>query len=377
MRLLINTATTFKGGGVQVAKSFIEECKAFPYQFTVVLGQALSQLIDTTDFPHNFKFYKIDYRPATRVFSVKDQAAFLKKVEEETKPDVVFTTSGPAYWRPKAPHLMGYNLPHYIYPDSPFFQLLSKKQQLKWKLKGALIKYYTKRDADAYVVQTDDVKQRLKKWIHASKVTTVTNTYGNQYNAPEQKENILPKNKSGEFRLLLLSGYYQHKNIELINGIVPILKHKKHSNIKFILSLPEEEFERTIAAQAKSMVKNVGPQKPQDCPQLYRECEAVFLPTLLECFSATYAEAMKMKVPIITTDLGFAHSICEKAALYFKPLDAKDAADKILKLEQNKELQQEMIANGEQGLKKFNTAEERAKKYLEICQKILKESVPL
>ena len=27
MRLLINTASTFKGGGVQVAKSFIEECK--------------------------------------------------------------------------------------------------------------------------------------------------------------------------------------------------------------------------------------------------------------------------------------------------------------------------------------------------------------
>ena len=30
MKLLINTASTFKGGGVQVAKSFIEECKDMP-----------------------------------------------------------------------------------------------------------------------------------------------------------------------------------------------------------------------------------------------------------------------------------------------------------------------------------------------------------
>ena len=116
MRLLINTATTYKGGGVQVAKSFIDECKLHPeHQYIVILGVNLTPLIDQASFPSNFTFFQISYRPATRVFSYKDPAAFLKKIENENSPDIIFTTSGPAYWTPKAPHLMGFNLPHYIY----------------------------------------------------------------------------------------------------------------------------------------------------------------------------------------------------------------------------------------------------------------------
>src|SRR5690606_18410540 len=101
------------------------------------------------------------------------------------KPDVVFTTSGPSYWRPQAPHLMGYNLPHYIYTDSPYFNIISTKERLKWKLKGAVVKKFTRTDADAYVVQTDDVKDRLKKWIKKDKIFTVSNTYGKQFENPE------------------------------------------------------------------------------------------------------------------------------------------------------------------------------------------------
>jgi hypothetical protein len=132
MRILINTATTFKGGSIQVAKSFIEECKIYPeHDFIVVLGLNLVTLIDETSFPTNFTFLHISYRPATRVFSFKDSTSFLKEVENNHNPDVVFTISGPAYWRPKAPHLMGFNLGHYIYSDSPYFQKINLKRRIK------------------------------------------------------------------------------------------------------------------------------------------------------------------------------------------------------------------------------------------------------
>src|SRR5687767_8897322 len=106
MRLLINTATTFKGGGVQVAKSFIEECRYFrEHEYHVVLGESLRKITNKNSFPSNFYFYEILYRPATRVFSVNRPETFFKSLEMRIKPDCVFTTSGPAYWRPKAPHL--------------------------------------------------------------------------------------------------------------------------------------------------------------------------------------------------------------------------------------------------------------------------------
>ena len=375
MRLLINTATTFKGGGVQVAKSFIEECKQYSeHEFIVVLGLNIASLIDQKTFPSNFTFFKIPYRPATRVFSFKDPASFLKKIENEYRPDIVFTTSGPAYWRPKAPHLMGYNLGHYIYSDSPYFQKIKLIRRIKWRLKGTIIKHYVKRDADAYVVQTEDVRYRLKEWLRTEKsITAISNTYGEQYNRVAKiSEKLLPKSDSNEFRFLILSAYYDHKNIEILNEIIPFLQKNKSSNVKFITTLPNEVFREIFNESAQKNIINVGPVKPNDCPQLYLETQAIFLPTLLECFSATYAEAMKMKSPIITTNLGFAKTICGNAALYYDPIDAQDAYNKIIDLVESPVLYERLLKNAEREILKFNSASERAAKYLDICTQLLK-----
>ncbi|MCZ4319924.1 glycosyltransferase [Aequorivita viscosa] len=375
MRLLINTATTFKGGGVQVAKSFIEECRQYAeHEFIVVLGMNLRPLIIKESFPSNFKFFQIPYRPATLVFSFKDPAAYLKKIEREHNPDIVFTTSGPAYWKPKAPHLMGYNLPHYIYGDSPYFQKIGFMQNLKWKLKGLLIKHFVKEDADAYVVQTEDVKLRLKKWLKTDKsISTVSNTYGQQYNEVSiTSDNLLPELEKGEFRFLILSAYYEHKNLEILNEIVPLIQTNKGTNIKFVTTLPDVIFAKIFTEKSLENILNVGPIKPDACPQLYLETQAVFLPTLLECFSATYAEAMKMNSPIITTNLGFARTICGAAALYYNPLNADEAYNKIMELIDNPIIYKKLLKNAEHESIKFNSASKRAAKYLQICNSLLK-----
>jgi len=186
MKLLVNTASTFKGGGVQVARSFLEECRDYQdYEFHVILSEMLDRLIVREAYPENFQFYTIGYRPATRVLHFKSRVGYFKKLEKEIQPDVVFTTSGPAYWRPQAPHLAGYNLPHYVYGNSPFFNRISAFNRAKWGLKGQVIKYFFLHDSDGWVVQTDDVNQRLRKWLNTSKVYTVTNTCSADYYNPK------------------------------------------------------------------------------------------------------------------------------------------------------------------------------------------------
>lgn len=370
MKILINTATTYKGGSVQVAYSFLQECKKeYAYKFLVVLGLSLQKLIKPEEFPANFRFEKVSYRPAQQVFSLKDQAKQLKKLEEEFHPDVVFTTSGPAYWRPRAKHLMGYNLAHYIYKDSPFFKMISLKQQVFWALKGIVIKYYTQRDADAYVVQTEDISIRLKKWINKERVYTVGNTYGAQFESSSIQPKLLPHPNPNEFRLLLISSYYKHKHIEIINEIVDYF-HEKEST-RFILTIPEKTFQSIFSEKAKKYIYNIGPIAPDMCPGLYSECNAVFLPTLLECFSATYAEAMKMRLPIITTDLSFAHAVCGKAALYFKPKNASDAYRKIKLLQENINIYNSLLQAAAIEIKKLLSPEERAESFLTICKSLL------
>ena len=107
MILLINTATTYKGGGLQVAQSFINDCKKFTEnKYHIILSPSLAQLIKTEEYKSNFHFYNIDYRPATKVFSLTSHDKFFKDLEEKIKPDVVFTTrpcvletkSSTCYW---------------------------------------------------------------------------------------------------------------------------------------------------------------------------------------------------------------------------------------------------------------------------------------
>ena len=80
----------------------------------------------------------------------------------------------------------------------------------------------------------------------------------------------------------------------------------------------------------KIRLNNIGPISLEKCIYWYKRVDFVFLPTVLEVFSATYIEAMKFQKVIITTDMKFAKEICLDSAIYFEPNDYNDAADKIL-----------------------------------------------
>lgn len=376
MKILINTATTYKGGGLQAAKSFIDECKNFKeHKYHVILGKTLSGLVNPNDYPDNFTFDVIDYRPATKVFRFSSHDADFKKIEQIVKPDVVFTTSGPAYWRPKAPHLVGYNLPHYIYRDSPFFSQLSFYRRIRLDLKGRVIRYFFQQDADAYVVQTEDVNKRLGQWINSEEVYTVSNTCSQDYSSPKKVPNKLPDKKENEFRFLVFSAWYYHKNLPIIAEVVDALSPEIKNNVRFVLTLPDENFSNIFSRPSDSII-NLGPIKPDEGPSLYQECDALFLPTLLECFSASYAEAMVMEKPIVTTDLGFARSVCGEAALYYSPVDAHDAAQKVRSLIENKNLSEELIRKGRMRVRNFDSPCDRAQKYLNLCERLVSKKEP-
>ncbi len=374
MILLINTASTYKGGSIQVAKSFLDECKQFKEnEYHVVLGTSMAGTIATASFPENFTFYTINFRPATRVFSLKSTSSFLKEIEFKSKPDVVFTTSGPAYWRPIAPHVVGYNLPHYVYPDSPFWSTLSLTKRVKWKFKQQVIRHFFKNDADNYVVQTDDINIRLRKFLQTNNVDTVSNTCNGYYFHPHPTPAKLPEKEEHEFRLLTLSAWYPHKHLNIIPDVIEMLDDDLKRRIRFVLTLPEDDFKAHFPTRYRRNIVNVKPVKIEEGPALYQECDALFLPTLLECFSASYAEAMAMEKPILTSDLGFARTVCQDAALYFDPMNPADIAQTITSLVQSGKSQKALVEKGKKRLTSFGSARSRAEQYLRICKKIARK----
>lgn len=371
MKVLINTSHQRFGGAIQVASSFIHECRSFgEHEFIVWLGPGVGKTVNEADFPDNFSFRRFDFG-LIRLSKVRNIQRELSKAEKEDQPDVIISTSGPTYFKSKAPQIIGFNLPLYIYPESPYVQNLSASSKIKLHLKKVAHYYFFKRDASAYVVQTDDVNRRVRKALGSDKVYTVSNTHNHHYDNPIASKRLLSDRAQDEIRLLTLSSYYPHKNLELIPEIAERLEHQGITNVRFILTLKEEDFKKNI--KPHKYIENVGPIAPADCPALYNECDIMFLPTLAECFSASYPEAMKMKKPIITTDLGFARSICGDAAVYFEPGNAIDAMNAIMSTVRNPPSQRKLIREGLLKLRSFDSSSVRAHKYIDLCEQIILE----
>ena len=373
MKLLINTAHQRFGGAVQVALSFIYECRNFPeHEYHVWVGPGVNKSLHKDDFPSNFHFTHFDFGIINLPKAMKINRT-LRSEEQKIKPDVVIATSGPSYFHSVAPQIIGFNLPLYIYPESPDLKKSPLYQKLRLQLKKLIHYYFFKRDAIAYVVQTEDVNQRVQKALKTTDVYTISNTHNGFFNNWSKLPDWLPLRKPDEIRLVTISAWYDHKNLDLIPNVVRSIKSKGLYHIKFITTLPPEDFARLNTANCNDQLVNIGPIRPEECPSLYSECDFMFLPTLAECFSASYPEAMVMGKPIITTDLGFARSICGNAAIYFKPTDAADAAYKIIELSDTPQLQAQLVESGKSQLTSFDNAQERASKYLALCEKIMYE----
>lgn len=379
MKLIINTNTLIGSGVTQVATSFLYECLSLndSNEYHVFLGEKVENSINKELFDSRFHFYSLPIKPLAIGRGGMSAIIQMKKLESIIKPDAVFTVFGPAWWRPKAKHLQGYAHPYYIYPEGPYLKLLNVKERLKVNLLKYIYCYFLKRGGRYFVTETEFVSSRLRKLLDLQydSVFTASNTCNSFFREfkDDKRISLLPRKNKDEFRFISLCTLQGHKNLSILNKVIPLLKQKGYSNIKFILTIEHNLLQSSFIREVRDNIVNVGRILPSDCPYLFNECDALFLPTLAECFTANYPEAMSLSKPILTSNLPFAIDVCQNAALYFDPLDEVDICDKIITIVKNENLRSEIVNNGKSVLKTFLTPRERALKYLEILNIIIKK----
>lgn len=73
----------------------------------------------------------------------------------------------------------------------------------------------------------------------------------------------------------------------------------------------------------------------------------------------------------MTTDLDFARSICGNAAVYYSPLSAEDATAKILRVVENPELRDNLIAEGGKVLSALPSPQEKYEQLVAYMREIV------
>jgi len=164
---------------------------------------------------------------------------------------------------------------------------------------------------------------------------------------------------TGKTKLFCLTRYYPHKNLERIVELFRTYREALVNTAVIITIAPEQHphAARLLAdirkAGLQEHIVNVGPVPQEKLGTYYHHCDALFLPTFLESFSGTYLEAMHFGVPILTSDLDFAHVVCGDAAVYFDPWSVTSILDAIRRIQNEPGLAADLVERGRRRLSGF------------------------
>lgn len=370
MKILVNVSNLKVGGGVQVADSVCRELYKYPeHHFVVVHTNALENC--TNDIVHFSNIETVEYEtPLDTKTIISGRDKTLDALVTEKGIDAVLTVFGPSRWRPRVPHLSGFAKPQLVLPESPFWKLLPFKQWLSYQIRNRLTKFSFGRCADYYFTENPFISERLQQIFPHKKVFTVTNNANQVFLHPDQWDNSIELPPFNGVTMLTVTANYPHKNLPILIKACHYLEGKHPTlRFRFVLTINDNDLQG-VDDCARRHIVFLGPVKIAQVPPLYEKADVMLLPTLLECFSASYAEAMVMRRPIITTNLDFAQGLCADAALYYDATSHEALGEAIVSLVADKALQERLVENGVEQLNKFDTFEQRAEKLIKITESI-------
>lgn len=375
MNTLINCSNLKSGGGLQVADSVV--CMLHLYsqhKFVVVLSSYMNDTLRRLQIQHASNIRIVTYNINNNFSTiVHGRDAFLDALVVQEKIDAVLTVFGPSRWNPKCKHLSGFAMPHLVLPESPFFTRMGYFERAKHRIRSRLLLYFFYRSAEWFWTENQYISERLQKQLSLKKIYTVSNCCNQVFDNPSQWRHDKRLSSFDGVTCLTISAYYAHKNFEILIDIALILQDK-HPEFKFRFVLTLTEDQLPIPDAIRNHFIFLGKVDVTECPSLYEQSDIMLLPSLLECFSASYPEAMKMGVPIVTTDVEFAYGLCGNAACYYSAVDPEAAAEAIYKVATDKEYAAQLVANGKEQLKKFDNYEQRADKLIKILEEIVNET---
>lgn len=253
---------------------------------------------------------------------------WVPRLVRELRPDVIFSMGNIAL-PVRRKQLLLFHHPYAIYDDAEVWARMNWRHRLyRWAWRRAFERSLPY--ASKIVTQTITAKRRLESRyaLDPQRVRVVPNAVSiTQPFAASAGLPSLPERRPAERRLLCLTRYYVHKNVEVLVRAAELIRARE-LGIRIITTIAKDQgsgaaafLEEIDDRRLHDIIVNIGPVAMADIPALYQAVDGMILPSLLESFSGTYVESMYYGVPVFTSDRDFARDVCGDVAYYFDPLD--------------------------------------------------------
>ncbi len=360
MKLIINASNLHIGGGVQVASSFIYDLyKLSVFDVTIVCSKVVYENLPNDINEHLFdNFIVMDVYGVKSIFDKRLRGVF-------NGYDVCFTIFGPFY--PKInvkKHICGFAQPWIAYPNNTAYSKLSVRDKLKNKLKffiqGEFFKKY-----DELIVEQEHVKKALNNIKgFTAPIHVVENAVSSIFDDVSKWEYVRLPTMEHSITIGFIGRPYVHKNIDILSKVNEVLINDIGVKVNFLFTFTGAEMEE-LGFDLIENFYSIGALKLEQCPEFYNCIDFLIFPSLLECFSASPIEALKMNKLVLASDLPFITGLNLPNISYFEPLNAESIALLINKTIDDGIFKRD-LSNDFKLYKSQGKSEERAKQYLKI-----------
>lgn len=350
MRILVNTISTKKisGGAFQISQNFLlKSLEHREIEWYYITSQDLDEVIGLQfNDIRNIRYFVFPTQPDFKhtYEKVKRQ---IRQLEQQIKPDVVYSVTAPSYFTFEAAEVMRFTNPLVTHPNKYSKSTQTWKERIRtWLYCKNQIRLMKK--AHFFITQTETTKQGILRITgeHENHVRVVNNVlpsaFKNMDNTPIVEDDWI--------NIACVGNPVPHKNFDIIPDVLNELKRLGIKNVRFHTTIPfDHPLNNKLEKQLVGLGmmenwKNHGRVSQKELGAMYQRCQLCFLPTLLEVFSASTVEAMYFNLPIVATDFPFNTEVLADSCLYYGPKNAKEAAQQFAKLIQDKVLQDKLKA---------------------------------
>lgn len=348
MRILVNTVSTKKisGGAFQISQNFLlKTLEHRDVEWYYITSQDLDDVIgEQFNNIRGKRYFSFPTQPDFKhtYAKVKKQ---IKLLEQQIKPDVVYSITAPSYFTFEATEVMRFTNPLVTHPNKYSKSTQTWIERIRtWLYCKNQVRLMKK--AHFFITQTETTKQGILRitGLPENHVCVVNNVLPSVFkhmdNTPIVEDDFI--------NIACVGNPVPHKNFDILPDVLIELKRLGIENVRFHTTIP---FDHPLNNKLKKHLnelgmmknwKNYGRISQKELGAMYQRCQLCYLPTLLEVFSASTVEAMYFNLPIVATNFSFNTEVLADSSLYYEPKNAKAAAQQLAKLIADKALQEDM-----------------------------------
>ena len=238
--------------------------------------------------------------------------------------------------------------------------------KLDYKIFGPVFKVIWKK-AVALVAPSEGLKNRALKFLPSAAIDVIPNGVDLERFKPAETEN-----ESDTLKLLTVGRLSVTKRVEILIDAVEAL-HRDGRKVRFRVvggGQMQQKLQQIVSEKnLADIIEFTGRIDPEDMPQVYRQSDIFISASMQEGMSNAMLEAAASGLPIITTFCEGTDELIADNGIIVNNADAREIADAIRKLADDRQLYKQMAVAARKQAQKF-TWNKAASQYIELYHKI-------